>query len=98
MNVSRDSPIGEGVSMQLRDDFIGQQFGKYRLIDLIGGGGQARVYLARHIALATHMAVKVLIEKDTAAGQRAEFQKLFLEEARMTAELHEHCAHIVQIL
>ncbi len=39
---------------------IGQQFGNYRLVRLIGQGGFADVYLAEHIHLNTQAAIKVL--------------------------------------
>ncbi len=41
-------------------NFIGQQFGNYRLVRLIGQGGFADVYLAEHIHLNTQAAIKVL--------------------------------------
>ncbi|SRR6266446_1123942 len=41
-------------------DRIGQQFGNYRLIQLLGRGGFAEVYLGEHIRLGTQAAIKVL--------------------------------------
>src|SRR5437762_6615088 len=39
---------------------IGQQFGNYRLIRLLGTGGYAEVYLGEHIHLKRQAAIKVL--------------------------------------
>ncbi len=41
-------------------DRIGQQIGSYRLINLLGSGGSADVYLGQHIHLGTYAAIKVL--------------------------------------
>src|SRR2546421_249711 len=41
-------------------DHIGQQFGNYRLIRLLGQGGFAAVYLGEHVHLNTQAAIKVL--------------------------------------
>jgi serine/threonine protein kinase len=61
---------------------IGQQFGNYRLIRLLGEGGFAKVYLGEHVHLDTQVAIKVL---------KARFIKHeeneFLQEARFIASL-----------
>jgi serine/threonine protein kinase len=44
-------------------DLVGQQFGNYRLIHLLGEGGFAEVYLAEHLHLGTQAAIKVLHTK-----------------------------------
>src|SRR5260370_5457995 len=41
-------------------DRVGQQLGNYRLIQLLGEGGFAEVYLGEHIHLGTQAAIKVL--------------------------------------
>lgn len=41
-------------------DLIGQQFGNYQLIRLLGEGGFAKVYLGEHVHLGTQAAIKVL--------------------------------------
>ncbi len=41
-------------------DRVGQQFGNYRLVVLLGQGGYAEVYLGRHIRLELQAAIKVL--------------------------------------
>jgi eukaryotic-like serine/threonine-protein kinase len=46
--------------MVQRPDLVGQQFGSYRLLRFIGGGGFAEVYLGEHTHLGTQAAIKVL--------------------------------------
>ncbi|MBV9706304.1 MAG: serine/threonine protein kinase, partial [Chloroflexi bacterium] len=41
-------------------DRIGQQFGNYRIIQLLGRGGQAEVYLGEHCYLKSLAALKFL--------------------------------------
>ncbi len=41
-------------------DRIGQQFGNYRLVSLLGQGGYAEVYLGQHLRLNQQAAIKVL--------------------------------------
>lgn len=71
--------------------YLGRQFGNYRLIKLLGEGGFAEVYLGEHIYLGTHAAVKVLSTK-LANDEIAQFRN----EARTIIGL-EH-ANIVRIL
>src|SRR5579864_6986530 len=48
------------VSMMQRPNLVGQQFGNYQLLRLLGSGGFAEVYLGEHIDLGTQAAIKVL--------------------------------------
>ncbi len=73
------------------DAYIGQQFGNYQLIRLLGRGGFADVYLGEHVYLRREAAIKVLQLR--LAGNTLEN---FLNEARTIARL-EH-AHIVRVL
>src|SRR5437868_13510576 len=41
-------------------DRTGQQFGKYRLVSLLGAGGYAEVYLGQHVRFKQQAAIKVL--------------------------------------
>ena len=41
-------------------DRVGQQFGNYRLVALLGQGGYAKVYLGQHVRLELQAAIKVL--------------------------------------
>ncbi len=43
-----------------RASFVGQHVGNYRLVQLLGTGGFAEVYLGMHVHLNTHVAVKLL--------------------------------------
>src|SRR5438128_5239850 len=72
-------------------DRVGQQLGNYRLIQLLGQGNWASVYLGKHIHLNTQAAIKVLHEH--LASHDAEG---FLNEARAIAHLRH--PHIVQVL
>jgi len=72
-------------------DRVGQQLGNYRLIQLLGQGYFADVYLGEHIHLNTQAALKVLHEQ--VASHEAES---FLTEARTIAPLRH--PHIVQVL
>jgi eukaryotic-like serine/threonine-protein kinase len=46
--------------MVQRPSLAGQQFGRYKLLRLLGAGGFAEVYLGEHIDLGTQAAIKVL--------------------------------------
>jgi serine/threonine protein kinase len=70
---------------------IGQEIGKYKLIDLIGSGGYADVYLGEH--LDTHRLVAIKKMNHTPLTERD--RELFLKEARIISRL-EH-KHIVKI-
>ncbi len=41
-------------------DRVGQHFGNYRLVALLGQGGYAEVYLGQHLRLELQAAIKVL--------------------------------------
>jgi predicted ATPase/DNA-binding CsgD family transcriptional regulator len=72
-------------------DRVGQQLGNYRLIQLLGQGNFADVYLGKHIHLNTQAALKVLL------GRLASHEvEGFLTEARTIAHLRH--PHIVQVL
>ncbi len=70
---------------------IGQQLGNYRLLQLIGEGGFADVYLGEHVHLGTQAAIKVLHTRLISEGIEQ-----FRYEARTIARL-EH-PHIVRVL
>jgi peptide/nickel transport system substrate-binding protein len=63
-------------------DRVGQQFGNYRLVSLLGQGGYAEVYLGQHVRLTLQAAIKVLHTHLT--SQEAEH---FYQEAETIATL-----------
>jgi serine/threonine protein kinase len=63
-------------------DRVGQQFGSYRLVALLGQGGFAEVYLGQHVRLSLQAAIKVLHTHLT--GQE---QEHFSQEADTIAKL-----------
>jgi len=63
-------------------DHVGQQFGNYRLVSLLGQGGYAEVYLGQHVRLDLQAAIKVLHTHLT--GNEAEH---FQQEAQTIAAL-----------
>ena len=72
-------------------DHMGQRFGNYRLLRLLGKGGFADVYLGEHVYLKTQAAIKILLIR--LAGELTES---FVKEARTIAHL-DH-PHIVRVL
>jgi predicted ATPase/DNA-binding CsgD family transcriptional regulator len=72
-------------------DRVGQQLGNYHLIQLLGRGNFAEVYLGQHLHLHTQAAIKILyrqLESHDAEG--------FLNEARALAHLQH--PHIIRVL
>ncbi len=61
---------------------VGQQFGNYRLLRLLGKGGFAEVYLGEHVYMQSKAAVKVLYGPLTISDAQS-----FLQEARTLASL-----------
>src|SRR5579859_1608038 len=72
-------------------NYVGQQFGNYRLLRLLGEGGCAQVYLGEHIYLKTTAAIKVLL-----SNLPHNDLQVFLNEARTVARLRH--PHIVRVL
>lgn len=74
---------------------VGARLGAYELVRLVGQGGTASVFEARHVALGKRVAVKVLHEhlmKDDQMAAR------FLREGRIAVQLHhEHVLDVVDL-
>lgn len=67
------------------DPLLGSDLGSYRVLELAGRGGMARVYRAEHLTLLRACALKVL-EPDL-LQQAPSYLPLFLQEARAVAGL-----------
>src|SRR5260370_8938963 len=72
-------------------DHVGQRYGEYRLLRLLGQGGFGEVYLGEHVHDKTLAAVKVLKARLTDEKDLREF----INEARTFRLQH---PHIVQLL
>lgn len=72
-------------------DRLGQRFGNYQLIRLLGKGGFAEVYLGEHVYLRSQAAIKVLLTR--VGDEEAEY---FIKEARLLMDLRH--PHIVRVL
>jgi len=70
---------------------VGQQLGKYRLVQSLAAGGFAEVYLGEHVYLNTQAAIKILHAQLT-----QEELAPFREEARIVARLRH--PHIINVL
>ncbi|MGK3969489.1 protein kinase [Sorangium sp. So ce118] len=66
---------------------------RYRLIRPVGQGAQASVWVAEHLALSTHVAVKLI---DPELAKQEDARERFRREATAAAQLRS--AHVVQIL
>ncbi|MBY0524287.1 MAG: serine/threonine protein kinase [Gemmataceae bacterium] len=62
----------------------GMILGNYKVLERIGSGGMALVYLCEHVTMRRRVALKVL---PTSNAQNAEYLKRFYREARATAGL-----------
>lgn len=72
-------------------DRVGQQIGQYRLVQLLGRGGFAEVYLGKHVLLDTFAAVKILLTQLSGNDVQQ-----FLKEARNLAQLNH--PNIIRVL
>src|SRR5579859_1525293 len=77
--------------MSMAINRVGQQLGNYQLVELIGEGGFAEVYLGKHRYLQSFAALKVLKKTLDEADE-----KQFLVEAQTLVSLRHH--HIVRVL
>jgi ABC-type sugar transport system substrate-binding protein/tRNA A-37 threonylcarbamoyl transferase component Bud32 len=75
-------------------EFVGRQFGEFRVEELIGEGAMAAVYRAYQASMNRSVALKI-IRLDHEMGHSSEFQKRFAQEAEMIARL-EHL-HILPV-
>ncbi|MDL1902874.1 hypothetical protein FBR02_19165, partial [Anaerolineae bacterium CFX9] len=73
--------------MAITDPLIGRQLGDYRIVDLLGRGGMARVYRGYDEKLDRFAAVKVIDAALMASDSEEEYRQRFLREARAIARL-----------
>ncbi len=57
----------------MKQDHVGERFGNYKLISLLGRGGFAEVYLGQHVRLTKQAAVKLL--RATPSADAKDLQK-----------------------
>src|SRR5688572_13360878 len=74
--------VGDLIQADELEELIGQQIGNYKVEQLLGRGGMAVVYLARHPALGREVAVKLLSPEYRGD---LDLNRRFLQEARVTA-------------
>jgi len=74
--------------MSTSDPLIGRQLGDYKIEELIGHGGMARVYRGYDETLDRNAAVKVIEPTLIASGEEEEYRDRFLREARAIARLN----------
>jgi len=74
--------------MSTSDPLIGRQLGDYKIEELIGHGGMARVYRGYDETLDRNAAVKVIEPTLIASGEEDEYRDRFLREARAIARLN----------
>lgn len=72
----------DGVRLVDEDPLIGQEVGSYHLEALLGAGGMARVYRARHRVLDRVYALKMQTQRS-----RPEHEARFIREAKIIAQL-----------
>src|SRR5437763_15315656 len=74
-------------------EHVGQKLGNYRLIQLLGGGRVADVYLGEHIKHATPAAIKVWHKQ---LGSK-ETQRFHSEAGRLALLDDPHMVHIIEV-
>src|SRR5258708_3899482 len=72
-----------------------QQFGKYLLLDRIAVGGMAEIFLARQVGLEGFEKTGVLKRIRPHLGDKKSFVRMFLNEAKLAAQLNH--PNIIQI-
>ncbi|MBX7114685.1 MAG: serine/threonine protein kinase [Myxococcaceae bacterium] len=76
----------------VRQAMEGDVVGNYELLRLLGDGGMARVFLARHVRLGRHVAIKLL--KPEQSQQKTLVERFFHEAQAVNHINHEHIVDI----
>ncbi len=85
-------PVEAGEPEESDPEKAGDTVGSYQLVELLGEGSMGRVFLARHLRLDRHMALKLLRADLT---RQPELVKRFLQEARTVNQInHEHIVEV----
>ena len=72
------------------DPYLGQQIGDYQCLSFLGSGATGSVYLAMHLKLGRHCALKILTPGENNSFDELKSLKRFQEEGRSTASLVHH--------
>src|SRR5579864_9817354 len=84
---ARGEDLSIGGAGERMTDRVGQQFGNYRLVRLLGRGGFAQVYLGQHVRLNMQAAIKVL---HTQLADAADIQNFYREAQTIASLIHPH--------
>jgi serine/threonine protein kinase len=74
------------------NDRLGQQFGSYHLVGLLGRGAYAEVYLGEHVHLGMRAAVKVLHE----LLSQTTIEQFYIEARLIAGLIHPHIVRVLE--
>ncbi len=95
--VTADTASGvQQTAYVVADGMLGQEFGSYRLLEVLGEGGMGRVYLAEHTKIGRKVALKML--HSHLSSQREVIKRFFAEARAVNKILHEHIVEITDFI